>query len=70
MFRIYNSYLTFPFYRVAKCGFSRLCDANNEQDKSRDQFSAAELEKLGNHPRIPLNAEFIQEISQGLVFLM
>ena len=54
--------------RTAKCGFEKLCKA--DQEKRASLFDHEELAKLKVHPRIPLSAEFIQEVTQGMYFLM
>ncbi|KAK3749846.1 hypothetical protein QZH41_015506, partial [Actinostola sp. cb2023] len=56
--------------RVAASGFSELCTPEIKTSPLADVINNEELTRLTNHPRIPLNAEFIQELIHSLYFLM
>ena len=58
----------FLSFRLAKCGFYKLCQRSKEE--SEPEFSTDELTKLVDHPRITLSTEVIQEMTHGLYFLM
>ncbi|KXJ28280.1 hyccin [Exaiptasia diaphana] len=56
--------------RVAAAGFSSMCAPETTTCQLADVISNEELSRLANHPRIPLSAEYIQELIHSLYFLM
>lgn len=56
--------------RVSAAGFSKLCSPETTTSQLDDVVSNEEISRLAGHPRIPLNAEFIQELTHSLYFLV
>ncbi|EDO42200.1 predicted protein [Nematostella vectensis] len=55
-------------HRIAKAGFSKLC--RKDSTDCNGFLSNEELQSLSNHPRVPIVAPLIQEITHGLYYLL